>query len=164
MPPGLFARQWRNWAALALGVLGLFQIIGDVTGVKALKGLGAATAASPFPKVFSDVNGLETFASDFKVFYRLPDGGGRSLAITPELYRKLAGPYNRRNVYGAALAYAPRLPQPLWEAVFCYGMKRGGPLRRELGIPDDAMDISVVITTKTRGRNDTWKLQPACAQ
>ncbi len=139
-------------------------MVGDLTGVKAIKGLGAASAASPFPKVFSDVKGLETFASEFTLSFQLSNGTKRELPITPELYQRLTGPYNRRNVYGAALAYAPRMPQPLWEAVFCYGLKPGGPLRREFGIPDEATNVSVRIATKTQGRHDTWTLQPACTR
>jgi hypothetical protein len=139
-------------------------MVGDLTGVKAIKGLGAATVASPLPKVFSDVRGLETFASDFSLSFQLPGGNQRELSITPELYQRLAGPYNRRNVYGAALAYAPRLPLPLWETVFCYGLKPGGPLRREFAVPDDATNLSVLITTRTKGRHDTWKLQPSCTR
>ena len=156
--------RWRHWAIVAIGVVGLFQIIGDAIGSKALKGVGACLVMSPFPKVFSDVNGLETFASDFKLIYQLPDGNETTLAITPELYQKLGGPYNRRNVYGAALSYAPRMPQPLWEAVFCFGLKPDGTMRREFGIPAEAMNVRVLITTKTRGRADTWTLQPDCAR
>ncbi len=155
---------WRNWAAIALGLIGLLQIMGHLVGMKALKGIGAATAASPFPKVFSDVNGLETFASEFVLHYRMESGEERKLPITPELYQRLKGPYNRRNVYGAALSYAPRMPEPLWSAVFCYGLKRAGPLRQELGLPDNTEWVHVLIATKTRGRNDTWVLDPPCAR
>lgn len=156
--------RWRNGLALLLGAAGSLQMVGDLTGLKAIKGLGAATVASPLPKVFSDVRGLETFASDFSLSFQLLDGNPRELSITPELYQRLAGPYNRRNVYGAALAYAPRLPQPLWETVFCSGLKPGGPLRREFGVPDDATNLSVLITTRTQGRHDTWRLQPSCTR
>lgn len=156
--------RWRTWAILTLGAIGLFQMVGDVIGSKALKGIGACLVASPFPKVFSDVKGLETFASDLKLSYQLPDSSETQLAITPELYQRLAGPYNRRNVYGAALSYAPRMPEPLWQSVFCFGLKPGGPLRRELGIPNDAKKVRVIITTKTQGRTDSWTLQPACAE
>ncbi len=153
---------WLNWAAGLLCVIGLFQIVGDLAGLKALKGIGAATAASPFPKVFSDVRGLETFASEFVIHYEMADGVDSKLPITPELYHRLAGPYNRRNVYGAALSYAPRMPVDLWTPVFCYGLRRGGPLRRELGLPEDTKMIEVLIATKTRGRSDTWVLNPSC--
>lgn len=128
-----------------------------------MRGIGAALAMAPFPKVFSDVDGLETFASEFTLRWR-DARGEQALPITPELYSRLAGAYNRRNVYGAALSYGPRLPGPVWQAVFCYGFGPHGPLRAEFGVPDDARDIGVEIRTKTRNRNDRWLLQASCTQ
>ncbi len=153
-----------NLAAWLITALGCTQMLGFACGSRVLRGVGAATCAAPFPKVFSDVDGLETFASTFTLHG--VDGAGKSfdLEITPELYSRLEGCYNRRNVYGAALSYAPRMPEPLWTAVFCYGFKSGGPLRREFGLPPGARDLSVEIRTKTNGRNDTWTLRPSCSE
>ena len=156
--------RWRNYAAAALGVIGCLQMLGYVTDSRLLRGIGAATAASPLPKVFSDVDGLETFASEFTIRYRDARGTTSETRITPQMYGQLAGPYNRRNVYGAALSYAPRLPRPLWESVYCYGLGRQGPLRSELGLGPDAREISVTIRTMTRSRSDTWTLEPACTR
>ena len=156
--------QWRNRAALAICFVGCLQMAGYMTGSAALRGVGAATAASPLPKVFSDVDGLETFASEFTLRYRSADGTATETAITPELYGRLAGPYNRRNVYGAALSYAPKLPRELWEPVYCYGLASAGPLRTELGLGSDASEISVSIRTRTRGRSDVWTLESSCKQ
>jgi hypothetical protein len=157
------ALVWRNCAAIVLLVLGSFQMLGDITGSRVLRGIGAASAMSPAPKVFNDVDGLETFASEFTLHYRRIDGQHASLGITPEVYGRLGGPYNRRNVYGAALSYAPRLPEPLWTTVFCYGLTPGGPLRSEIGIPADAHELSISIRTLTRGRTDQWTYAPICA-
>ena len=155
--------RWQNAAALLLLALGSLQMVGYLTGSRALRGVGAASAMSPLPKVFSDVDGLETFASEFTLRYRLADGAPAALRITPEVYSRLGGPYNRRNVYGAALSYAPRLPEPLWTAVYCYGLAPDGPLRRELGIPADADRFSISIRTLTRGRHDQWTFAPVCS-
>lgn len=158
------ALRWRNRGALAICFVGCLQMTGYVTGSISLRGIGAATAAAPLPKVFSDVDGLETFASAFTLHYKRPDGTLVDLSITPKLYGRLAGPYNRRNVYGAALSYAPRLPRELWEPVFCYGLASGGPLRRELGLGSEVTDISVTIRTRTRGRSDAWTLESSCRE
>jgi hypothetical protein len=152
---------WRNRAAVILGLLGSVQMVGYISGSRVLRGVGAATAFSPLPKVFSDVDGLETFASEFTLRYRNADGILTETPITPMLYGRIGGPYNRRNVYGAALSYAPRLPTRLWEPVYCYGLASEGPLRRELGL-DRATEISVTIRSRTRGRNDVWTLEPTC--
>jgi hypothetical protein len=156
--------RWRNCAALTLGVIGCMQMLGYVSGSRLLRGIGAATVISPLPKVFSDVDGLETFASEFTIRYRDARGTMTATRITPELYGRLAGPYNRRNVYGAALSYAPRLPRSLWEPVLCRGLGPQGHLRSELGLGSDAREISVTIRTMTRGRTDAWTLESACTR
>jgi hypothetical protein len=154
--------SWRDLGAIALLAVGLLQMMGDASGIVALKGIGAATAASPLPKVFSDVRGLEPFASRFTLLVTDAAGAETAREITPQLYGRLGGPYNRRNVYGAALSYAPRLPEPLWRSVYCYGLGPGGPLRRNFGVPDDAARVRVAIATRTRGRTDAWVLEAAC--
>lgn len=136
---------------------------GDGLELRVLKGIGAASVLAPLPKVFSDVRGLETFASEFTFEIQESGAAVREVPITPQLYAQLAGPYNRRNVYGAALAYAPRLPEKLWQSVFCYGLRPGGPLRTELGLPAAAdARIRVRIRTRTRGRADRWLLEAPC--
>jgi hypothetical protein len=112
-------------AAIVLTVLGLAQMAGDLSGIRALKGIAAATGASPAPKVFSAVQGLETYSTRFYL---------AGTEMTPEIYGRIRGPYNRRNVYGAALAYAPVLPDELREPVMQYALCGDAPLMRELGI------------------------------
>ena len=156
--------KFANVAAWSLAVFGCAQMIGHLSGARALRGLGAASAIAPFPKVFSDVDGLETFASSFVLHWRDASGTAHALPIAPQLYAKLGGAYNRRNVYGAALSYAPRLPEPLWSAVFQYAFAPTGPLRREFGLPADAHDFAVEIRTNTKGRSDQWMLKPPAGE
>ena len=145
-------------------VIGSLQMTGYLLGLPPLRGLGACTAASPFPKVFSDVDGLETFASSFTIVYENGDGVTVREAVTPELYSRIRGPYWVRNVYGAALSYGPRLPEDLWQTVFCRGLAVDGPLHAGLGIPADARRPRIEIATKTRGRDDRFVLEPRCAE
>ncbi|OAI51206.1 hypothetical protein AYO44_17185 [Planctomycetaceae bacterium SCGC AG-212-F19] len=128
-------------AALGLVILGLLQMTGDLmerAGLevpgKALRGIGAATMASPAPKVFSSVKGLETYSTRFSLYWHGPDGTEHQLELTPEVYARLQGPYNRRNVYGAALAFGPVLPEEMRNAVMRYALCGDRPLFRELGI------------------------------
>lgn len=153
-----------NLLALLITTLGCTQLLGYFTGSRALRGIGLVSVAAPLPKVFSDVDGLETFASRFTLRGVDAHGVPFELPITPEVYARLEGCYNRRNVYGAALSYAPRMPEPLWSAVFCYGLRTGGPLHREFNLPAGAHQLSVEIRTQTRGRSDVWILRPDCAQ
>ncbi|MDP9193724.1 MAG: hypothetical protein M3P06_18675 [Acidobacteriota bacterium] len=112
-----------------LVLLGTAQMLGDLLGFLPLKAVAAATGASPAPKVFSAVQGLETYSTRFFL-----DLGDRRVEVTPELYSRIRGPYNRRNVFGAALAYGPVLPPELREPVMRYALCGDAPLLRELGL------------------------------
>ena len=155
-PPGT---RWRNWVATGFCAFATVAMLGDLIGSRVVKGLGGVSAAAPFPKVFCEFEGMEGFAAEFTIVCETPDGP-RTIPITPELYSRLAGPYNRRNVYGAALAGGPKLPRSMWEAVFRHGFGPGGPLRAEFGLPPDATNVFVVVRTKTKGRQEQWLLQP----
>jgi len=132
--------------------IGLAQIAGHAieaggraTGIdavtcfgRAVKGIAAATAASPAPKVFTSVDGLETFSTRFVLEWDVA-GGRRSAVLTPAMYARLLGPYWRRNTYGAALAYGPVLASrddtsPMLESVLRYALGGEAPLVRELGL------------------------------
>lgn len=153
-------RALNGWAIFML-LAGCAQMAGGLAELVPLRAIGAAWGFSPYPKVFSDVRGLETFASEFVLEWN-SEGRSFSRLITPEMYSELKGPYARRNVYGAALSYAPRLPDAQWQAAFCYGLRPLGPLFSEFNIPAGASQVTVRIRTKTRGRSDEWVLQPEC--
>ena len=95
------------------------------------------TVISPFPKVFSDVDGIETFASVFELLYTDSQNETQQLKITPDIYFSMEGPYNRRNVYGAALSYGPtpKFPKKLFDVIFTYGLENPGPLKKEFCLP-----------------------------
>lgn len=145
-----------NILAMLVFILAMTQFIGGWLGIKSLKGLGASLAMAPYPKVFSDVEGLETFASSFEIYTKRGDYWSSKL-ITPEVYQKLSGSYNRRNVYGAAISYGPKLPEPLKRQIFNYALINPGSLREELGLPLGDCYV-VVIKTKTQNRYEKWNL------
>ncbi|HKW62855.1 MAG TPA: hypothetical protein VJN89_09945 [Candidatus Acidoferrum sp.] len=135
----------RTTAIAALALVGFAQMAGDILHSSALKAVAAATAASPAPKVFSAVKGLETFSTLFFIEWSDAKGAERSVEITPERYANLRGPYNRRNVYGAVLAYGPVLESDphtlrLFNAISSYALCGKAPLLRELGIPPDSIE------------------------
>lgn len=157
------------WSLLL--IVGLLQMVGDLCGLPALRGIGAATVASPAPKVFSAVRGFETYSTRFFLEWADRDSTTHSLELTPEIYARLAGPYNRRNVYGAALAYGPVLmadPQsrPMGQAVMTYALCGEAPLLRELGI--DPSGISGPVRVRfaplpgTDLRDLPSVLEPSC--
>jgi hypothetical protein len=152
----------REWALRAVFVFGFSAMLGDALGFAPLKGIGVASMAAPLPKVFSAVDGWETFAADFVLVLEHSDGRVEERRLTPQIYSRLSGPYNRRNVYGAALAYAPRLPRAIWEPPYCFGLAPEGPLRKEFGIPAEAR-LRLRLTAHTAGRDETVTLDPECA-
>ena len=138
-------------STIALLVLGLLQMAGDLLGVPAIKGLASATVASPAPKVFSAVRGLETYSARFFVEWTDETGQSQSVEITPERAKGMRGPYNRRNVYGAVLAYGPIMQsdaslRPMFDSVSRYALCGGAPLMRELAI--DTADMKSPPTVR----------------
>ena len=157
-------------AALLL-LLGLLQMVGDLADMPALKGIGAATCASPAPKVFSAVRGLETYSTRFYLEWSDRSGEGHALELTPALYSRLRGPYNRRNVYGAVLAYGPVLStdertRPMFDAVARYALCGDAPLLRELGIDPSTVSGRVRVRLEplpgTTLGNLPQLLEPPC--
>lgn len=144
-------------------LLGSLQLIGYLTGIKPIRALGQAICTAPLPIVFTEVRGVETFASDFYIQYNDTLGEVHAELITPAMYSKLSGPYNRRNIYGAAISYGPVLPDSLWGAVLNYGTCTG-TLKQELGIPADAENVSIRIVSRTKGRDTAWLLETSCEE
>jgi len=150
-------------AGIFLLALGLLQMAGIVLHLPLLAGIGAATGASPAPKVFSSVRGLETFSSRFFIEWTDKAGAFRSEEITPELYSKLRGPYNRRNVYGAVLAYGPVLQtddrtREMFNSVARYGLCDGAPLLRDLGFDPENVRGNFVIRLQPRAETNKENL------
>jgi hypothetical protein len=128
-----------NVAAVCLLAIGLTQMAGDLLGVPALKGIGAATMLAPAPKVFTAHKGLETYSTRFFIEWTDIHGTAYSLEVTPAVYSRVLGPYNRRNIYGAVLAFGPVMVgdpngKPMFDAVAHHALCGNAPLLRELGI------------------------------
>jgi len=157
--------------AAVLVIVGLVQMVGDLARWPALKGIAAATGASPAPRVFSAVKGLETYSTRFFIDWMDTSGKPHSLELTPEVYSRLRGPYNRRNVYGAVLAYGPVLStdprgRPMFDAVARYALCGDAPLLRELGLDPAAVGGRVRVRLEPRPGSDLGELpltlEPPC--
>ncbi len=151
----------KNLMYVGIVLIGMLQIIGYVTKVEMIRSLGIVTSSAPLPLVFTEVKGVETFVSDFYIRYTDENGAAQELQLTPEVYKHLKGPYNRRNIYGAAIGYGPVLPESLWNSVLSYGLCNHG-LNEEFNISNEVTEVSVFIKTRTARRNDSWELTPGC--
>jgi hypothetical protein len=158
-------------AALLLAFLGSVRMAADLAGLAPVAALAAASGAAPAPKVFSSVAGLETFSSRFFLEWEDAAGEAHSVEVTAERAARLAGPYNRRNVYGAALAYGPVLAsdprtRPLLSAVLRGSLCGDAPLLAELGVetPGRVGPVRVRVAARQRPAGATWPsvLEEAC--
>jgi hypothetical protein len=133
----------------------------DFLNLYSLKGFALATAASPAPRVFSAVRGLETYSTNFYLQWTDHQGAFHSVEITSEMYSHLRGPYNRRNVFGAVLAYGPVLAdqkptRPMFDAVASYALCGNAPILRELGI--DPATVAGPLMIQLEPRHGTYFL------
>src|SRR5687767_2393267 len=122
-----------NIAAAIILIVGLLQMAGDLLQVPTLKGIGAATMISPAPKVFTAHKGLETYSTRFFIEWTDRAGLAHSMEVTPAAYSRVLSPYNRRNVYGAVLAFGPVMitdpkGKPMFDAVSHYALCGNAPL------------------------------------
>jgi hypothetical protein len=115
-------------------VLGLLQMTGDLLRIPWVRSLGAASGASPAPKVFCAVKGYEAYSTRFAIEWLDANDEIHSRPLGADSAGRLLGPYNRRNVYGAALAFGPVLPEGLRDPVLKYALSGEAPILRELGI------------------------------
>lgn len=117
----------QNFLSLGLLIIGLLSTFGYLFNQPSVRGLGLITTASPLPLVFSAYNGVETFRTSFEIelhFITLKFLDGTTgmkpastvalnltIPLTKELYSKIEGPYNRRNVFGVLFSHGPFFPQ-----------------------------------------------------
>lgn len=158
-------------AILVFGFLvgvGSLQIVAEMLTLPKVKALAAATQVSPAMKVFTAHQGYETHAARFALSWRDAKGSVHELQLDPKTYASVRGPYNRRNVYGAALAYGPLLRsdanlRPMQDSVMRYAFCDPGIMRAELGVPSDAVNLQVHITpVRELARHDlelSWEVR-----
>lgn len=148
---------------LLLGGLAVLAPIADLLGIRPLQGLAAASGASPAMKVFTSHDGYETFSPRFRLEWT-EAGERRSLVLTPEVNARIRGPYNRRNAYGAALAYSPVLTartntRAMHASVMRYALCDPAPLIEELRLGDlESIEDLVVIIEPRRPLDPKWQL------
>jgi sterol desaturase/sphingolipid hydroxylase (fatty acid hydroxylase superfamily) len=137
--------------------IGLMQTIGYITKSDLLKGIGFMSAASPLPLVFTSVKGIETFALCYQLEIITDTGDTVSFDLNRSVYARLKGPYNRRNVYGAAFAYAPLMPQAQREAILKYGFfNNANGFAKEFGITRPVEKVNLTIKSKTYNDKRQW--------
>lgn len=79
----------------------------------------------------------------------------QSVELTPELYSKIQGPYNRRNVYGAAISYGPALQtndlsKEMFFNVSRYAFCNNAPLLKELGFDTNNITLPIKLRVEPK--------------
>lgn len=123
---------------VALTAIGCSQMLADVFALQRLKSVMQLTQVSPAMKVFTAHRGYETYAARFHIERVVGDRTER-VHLDRTRYERLNGPYNRRNVYGAAFSYGPLLASdprlsPMYLSVLDYALCDPGTAVRELGL------------------------------
>lgn len=150
-----------NIAAASLLVIGSTAMLGELLHLPKLKGLALASQVAPYTKVFGSAKShdthhkFETFASEFTLHFDTNDERHQQLTITPEVYQNLRGPYNRRNVYGAILAYGPALPPELQKHTLHHALSSDNAILTELGLPSNTSNHTLTITPKNLNLNQS---------
>lgn len=95
--------------AVILCFFATVKVMANVFGFERLGAVAAVTNVAPAMKVFTAHKGYETYSSVFEIAINYADGETVTRKLNPGNYSGLKGPYNRRNVYGALIAYGPVL-------------------------------------------------------
>ena len=153
-------------SALILAV-GTTAMLGEILQLPKVKGLALASQIAPFTKVFGsatsyqDQRKFETFAADFTLHFTDENGSRQHLLISPEVYTKIEGPYNRRNVYGATLAYGPALSPTTRKHLLQQALTSEISILDELGIPQGCHSFTLTVSQKNpQLATQTFQLRP----
>ncbi len=128
-------------AAIVLIFFATVRVAADLLEKPRFSAAAAVTNLAPAMKVFTAHEGYETYSASFTLRVRFRDGETVEIPLNPATYAGLRGPYNRRNVYGALIAYGPVLianpkTRPMWQAMAQRGFCGESSIVTELGLPN----------------------------
>lgn len=144
-----------------LCLLAVVKVVADLAGLETLSAVAATTNLTPAMKVFTAHKGYETYSSKFELVIDFRDGTQATGFLDTYSYPGLKGPYNRRNVYGALIAYGPVLASndrtvEMWREMARRGFCRENSVLNELGFENTsgvvAASIHYIARTKNVGR------------
>jgi hypothetical protein len=142
----------------------LTEPLGFLLGYPPLEAFGFASMSSPLPRVFTDRAGMEDFALAYRLSIRTKSGQREERDLHASDFSRLEGPFARRAAYSAAIGYAPRLPDSLWQNALHYGFCETATLGDALELREPPALVKLTLTSKTRGRPKHWTVSVRCAR
>ena len=123
--------------------------LAHLMGAPSLAVAARSTAASPLPLAFSQPGSLAGFVKELTIDLTGPDGKVERRTETQELFAGLPGPYERRIIYGSALAFSPLSPRPLFTAILRFGFCDSGPLAERMGVRYPVRSVALVRASRS---------------
>ncbi len=157
-----------QYCVIAVFAVASLHMVGPLTNASTIGGLGMVTAASPLPLVFSAHDGLDTFAQTFALNLTYEFEGCESTSrveVDPALYRRVDGPFKRRNAYGAVRLLGPLIERsghghPI-DDVAQSSFSEDGRLLDALGL--EAGPKRVCIDSRPQNpKQDLWSYEVEC--
>lgn len=165
-PKKLPRKLWKYILMNLLFMLGALNLTGMIFHSPELRGIAVMTMASPLPFVFTSYNDVETFSTTFTMDVTFKNRSQGNFILDQQMYSKLKGPYQRRNVIGAIFSHGPFFDNPqmiqIREQILDWGFCRGH-LAHEFGIHDPIGKVLIEVRSKTIGmENEKWELLVQC--
>lgn len=124
------------------------------------------SASSPLPLVFSTFNGQETYSTGFNITVEYQNGTIIQSPLDANLYNKMGGAYNRRNIYGAVFTHGPFFDRDVLinirQNILHYAVCAPGSLTKEFGFEGDVLQMCVDVFARSKQNQLVGELQISC--
>lgn len=128
--------------------------------------IGFTTASSPLPLVFSAFNGHETYSTGFNVTVTYANGTKIHAPLDADLYNKMHGSYNRRNVYGAVFTHGPFFDRDnlikIRQNILFNAVCNPGTLVNEFEFSGDVKNMHVDVYARAEQNKHVGELDISC--
>ena len=152
-----------NTMLVALIAVGCLSSVGFIFGMPTVRAVGTISVVSPLPLVFSTYYRQETFSTYFTLDIYTTNDTRIIIPMTRDVYEKIDGPYNKRNVYGVVFSHGPFFRSPeliqLRHQILHYGF-----CQKNLDIGEiDIKNMTVIIQSRTLGKEHMqWTMDLVC--
>ena len=154
----IFIQTVRKFLWNVLVIWGAVNSVAYISHYDGVKAIGFASGSSPLPLVFSAYNGHETYSTGFNIIVNYQDNTTFSSDMNVDMYNRMKGAYNRRNIYGAIFSHGPFFDLPnmitIRQSILKYAVCDPAPLIHEFQI--SIKNISNVhVDVFARSKNNT---------